>query len=155
MKQGKNAYYLRARISARVFRRLLQAFALDLTASDTARLTGLSVRSVNPIYLKIRRRLGLAPSVQGKAQLYSGEATGQIVQLPGWQYPAVIDTATGQIDYDNYGGSWGAQSELHKLLQAYAIEKARIEARKAGHTITEQTLADGSVKLTIQMGGVA
>mgnify|MGYP001618831121 CR=1 FL=1 len=57
MKQGRNAYYIRSRISAKIFRRLLQALALDLTASDAARLTGWSVRSVNPIYLKIRRRL--------------------------------------------------------------------------------------------------
>ena len=32
-------------------------FALDLTASDAARLTGLSVRSVNDMYLLLRRRL--------------------------------------------------------------------------------------------------
>jgi hypothetical protein len=35
--------------------------------------------------------------VQGTAQLYSGQATGLLVQLPGWKYPAVIDTATGTI----------------------------------------------------------
>jgi hypothetical protein len=41
-------------------------------------------------------------------------------------------------------------------LQGYAVEKARIEARKKGHTVTEQQLQDGSIKLTIQMnGGVA
>ena len=33
------------------------AFALDLTASDAARLTGLRVRSVNEVYLRLRRRL--------------------------------------------------------------------------------------------------
>ena len=41
------------------------------------------------------QRLGLAEPVQGKAKLYSGEAEGLLLQLPGWQYPAVIDTATG------------------------------------------------------------
>ena len=38
----------------------MKYFALDLTASNTARLTGLSVRSVNTIYLKIRRRIAQA-----------------------------------------------------------------------------------------------
>lgn len=57
MKQGKNRYYARSRISEKVFRGLLRAFALDLTASATAQLTGLSLRSVNPIYLKIRARI--------------------------------------------------------------------------------------------------
>jgi hypothetical protein len=36
-----------------------------------------------------------------------------------------------------------------------AFEKARIEARKRGHGVVEQALPDGSVKLTIQVGGVA
>jgi hypothetical protein len=36
-----------------------------------------------------------------------------------------------------------------------AVEKARIEARKRGHQVIEQALADGSIRLTIQVGGVA
>ena len=36
---------------------MLRLFSLDLTASDTARLTGLSVRAVNALYLRLRRRL--------------------------------------------------------------------------------------------------
>ena len=99
------------------------------------------------------RRLGLPEAVQGTAKLYGGEATGLIVHLPGWRYPAVIDVGTAEIRYDNYGGTWGQQSELDRLLQAYAVEKARIEARKAGHSVTEQTLSDGAVKLTVHVGG--
>lgn len=101
------------------------------------------------------RRLGLAEPVQGTAQLYSDKATGLIVNLPDWRYPVVIDTDTAQIRFDNFNGSWGSQSQLDRLLQAYAIEKARLEARRAGHTVTEIPLADGSVKLTIQLGGAA
>jgi hypothetical protein len=56
------------------------------------------------------------------------------------------------VRFDNYNGAWGAQAELDKLLQAYAVEKARIEARRAGHSVTEQPLSDGSIKLTIQVG---
>ena len=101
-------------------------------------------------------RLGLKPPVQGTARLYSSQATGQIVQLPGWTYPVVIDTEKRQISMDTYAGAWGDQKELDKLMQAYACEKAKLEARKQGHSVTEQTLADGSIKLTIQVaGGVA
>ena len=51
---------------------------------------------------------------------------------------------------------WGKQKELDKFLQTYACEKARIEARKQGYTVTEQPLTDGSIKLMIQVtGGVA
>ena len=55
--QLTNRYYKCSRISEAKFRYLLRLFALDLTASDTARLTGLSVRSVNALYLRLRRRL--------------------------------------------------------------------------------------------------
>ena len=50
---------------------------------------------------------------------------------------------------------WGEQRQLDAFLQAYTVEKARIEARKKGHSVTEQQLADGSIKLTIQVGGGA
>ncbi len=100
-------------------------------------------------------RLGLPVPVQGTTKLFSGEATGLAVQLPDWVYPIVCDTASGQVKFDNFNGRWGADAELNKLLQAYACEKAKIEARKRGHQCTEQTLADGSIKLTIQVGGAA
>ena len=51
------------------------------------------------------RRLALPEPVQGTAQLYSGQASGLLVHLPDWLYPVVIDTASGTIRYDNYGGS--------------------------------------------------
>ena len=53
----KNRYQKCSKISERKFRLILQNFALDLTASDTARLTAISVRSVNTIFLKLRKRI--------------------------------------------------------------------------------------------------
>lgn len=101
-------------------------------------------------------RLGLQQPTHGTAELFASSATGQIVKLPGWDFPVVIDTTKGEISYDNYNGAWGSQTELDKLLQTYAVEKARIEARKAGHTVTESQLPNGSIKLTVQVaGGVA
>jgi hypothetical protein len=101
------------------------------------------------------RRLGLAEPVQGTAKLFSGEASGLLVKLPAWQYPVVIDTASGEIRYDNFEGRWGEQNRLDALLQMYAVEKAKIEARRKGHVCTEQQLADGSIKLTVNVGGAA
>ena len=40
-------------------------------------------------------------------------------------------------------------------FDADTIEKAKIEARRQGHGVTEAQLADGSVKLTINVGGAA
>ena len=99
------------------------------------------------------RRLDLPEPVQGTAKLFEGEATGLLVKLPNWLYPVVVDTTTGARRYDNFGGSWGDPAHLDRLMQMYACEKAKIEARKRGHSVAEQTQADGSIKLTITVGG--
>ncbi len=98
-------------------------------------------------------RLKLPQPKQGVFKLFSAEAVGLGVELPGWRYPVVCDTANGQVHYDNYGGRWGEQSRLNAFLQMYAIQKTSIEARRRGHTIVEQPLEDGSIKLTVQVGG--
>ena len=48
--------------------------------------------------------------MQGTAELYSGEATGLLVQLPGWLYPAVNDTSSGEVRYDTFEGRWKGQT---------------------------------------------
>lgn len=95
------------------------------------------------------RRLGLPEPVQGTSRLFSGEASGLLVKLPDWMYPVVIDAATGQVAYDNYGGSWGPQEHLDRFMQSYAVEKAKLEARKKGYSVSEQPLEDGSIRLQI------
>ena len=54
---GTNKYYRRSRISEHQFRRVARYFARDLCATDTADLIGLTTKTVNNIYLKIRVRL--------------------------------------------------------------------------------------------------
>jgi len=99
------------------------------------------------------QRLGLAQPAHGKAQMYGGQtAEGLLVQLSGWKYPLAIDTTTGDVQHDNFQGQWGDDARLHEFLQSYAIEKVRIEGRRKGYAVTEQQLADGSVKLQIQEG---
>lgn len=100
-------------------------------------------------------RLRLPQPVQGTHRLFSGEIAGLGVQLPKWRYPAVCQLETGEIRYDNYNGRWGEQQHLDRFLQMYAVEKAKIEARRRGNTCTEQQLADGSIKLTVNVGGAA
>jgi len=101
------------------------------------------------------QRLGLPQPVQGTHRLFTNSATGLAVVLPKWRYPAVCDCSTGQVHYDNFKGHWGEQAKLDQFLQSYAVEKAKIEARRRGNTCTEQQLADGSIKLTIQVNGGA
>ena len=94
-------------------------------------------------------RLSLAPPVRGSAQLFSGQATGVIVRLPGWQYPVVFDMEKCIANYDNYLGQWGEQKQLDQFFQFYAVERAKIEARKNGYAVSEQSLQDGSIRVQI------
>jgi transposase-like protein len=52
-----NRYYKSAKITEAKFRQLLRLFALDLTASDAARLTGLSRVSATQLYQRLRQHL--------------------------------------------------------------------------------------------------
>ena len=94
----------------------------------------------------------------GTAKLFSGEATGMIVQLPGWQYPAVIDTGTGQIHFDNFEGAGRHRGRLGELLVQLAngvrcavgtglSDAERISPPPIGTTITfrYQGLSDAGV----------
>ena len=75
-----------------------------------------------------------------------------MVQFPGWQYPVVLDISSGNIHFDNFEGHWGEQQQLDQFLQMYAVEKAKLEARKRGYQVSEQALQDGSIKLQIIEG---
>ena len=56
----QNRYYRRSHISEKKFRQLVRCFAQDLCATDTAALTGLTTKTVNTIFLKIRARIAHA-----------------------------------------------------------------------------------------------
>src|SRR5260370_2091873 len=57
---GVNKYFRHSKISEARFRHLVRCFVLDLTATQTAAITGISVRSVNTIFLRMRRRMAEA-----------------------------------------------------------------------------------------------
>ena len=54
--QIANRYYKRSKLSKVKFRYLIRLFALDLMASDAARLTGLSTRTVNALHQRLRHQ---------------------------------------------------------------------------------------------------
>jgi transposase len=72
--KGENKYYKRSKIPEWKFRSIVHCFARDLSATDTARLTGLTRKSVTCIFLKIRLRLAQeckrsSPLLTGKVSL--------------------------------------------------------------------------------------
>ena len=101
------------------------------------------------------RRLNLKEPVHGKAVVFETEIEGILVELPDWIYPVVCNLDTGELKYDHYEERWGDQKYLDQFVQTYCIEKASLEARRKGYSVVEQPLADGSVKLIVNLGGAA
>ena len=69
--QRLNRYYRRSRIAEPKFRLLARHFALDLTASDAAQLTGLSHRTTITIFGKIRQ--GIAAECERQSPFKDGD----------------------------------------------------------------------------------
>jgi hypothetical protein len=93
-------------------------------------------------------RLKLPQPTQGEVRLFDGVAQGIGVQLDGWRFPICVES-DGNLLFDNFGGFWGNPERLDQFQQAYAVEKAKLEARKQGYTCQESVLADGSVRLCV------
>ncbi len=96
------------------------------------------------------KEMGL-PVPEKRENVHFGGTTqsGLCVQLPGWRHPLVIDTATGAMKYDNYGGRWGEQKELQKFTQMYGVSKATLIARSKGYTVARSTLPNGTIRLNV------
>ena len=101
------------------------------------------------------RRLKLPPAQHGTFDLYNSTVTGLGVELQDWLYPVVADLQTGDLKIDNYDGRWGEVKYLDQFVQMYTVEAATIAARKQGHSVSEQQLDNGAIKLTVSVGGGA
>ena len=112
------------------------------------------IRDVNALR-QACNHLQLEPPIHKTYELYNSTETGWGVHLRDWKYPVVFKVETSEAAFDNYEGRWGNPERLDELIQRYAAVKTKIEARRQGHTVTEQSLADGSVKLTVSIGGEA
>ena len=87
-------------------------------------------------------------------ELFSGKVTGDMtVKLPGWVYPVVANTKTGEVSLDNYNGAWGNMDEFHKLSQEYSLQTAEAETEEftlQGWTVERQKQDNGDILLVIQ-----
>ncbi|MBP6367164.1 MAG: IS1595 family transposase [Nitrosomonas sp.] len=89
----KNRYYYRSRIKEVKFRQIIRYFALDYTATTTAQLVQMSIRSVNSIYLKVRQRI---------AQFCEQESPLKETTEVHQSFPDALQTRDIKI-CDNYG----------------------------------------------------
>lgn len=97
-------------------------------------------------------RLSLPVAKFRSVQLFSSTVEGWAVELRDWRYPIVCNVRQGKVHFDNYNGRWGSQDRLDQFLQGYAVEKAKLEARRKGYSVLEQLREDGSIKLTVNLG---
>jgi hypothetical protein len=97
------------------------------------------------------KRMGLAAPVSGEHTMFAGKVKGAAVQLKDWTYPVVFDLITGQAQYDNFNGRWGDQKHMDAFVQAYAVEKCKLEARRKGYQVTERKLPNGNVTLEVRV----
>lgn len=90
---------------------------------------------------------------EGTHQMYGGQkATGIAFKPKGWKYPVVMNSETGELKYDNYGGSWGKPEKLRDLKQAYAetgIKK--VVRRRMDRIVSRERLKDGKLKVRIKV----
>lgn len=92
--------------------------------------------------------LGLNVVPGEQHNLYSGTYRGMGVQLPGWQYPLVVDLETRSFQYDTYEGRWGDRKELDRFIQRATAEENKLIGMEAGYNLlSEQVLDDGSIEL--------
>lgn len=98
-------------------------------------------------------KLNLAEPKLGSHRMYSGSEQGYGVNLKDWRYPVVINEKTGEIKYDNFGGSWGNQLELDGLVQAYQEEVVNEFALNSGYMVQRETLPEGEIRLTLSSVG--
>lgn len=94
------------------------------------------------------QRLKLPQPTTGEVKLFDRVAQGIGVQLDGWRFPLCIES-DGNLLYDHFQGFWGSPEKLDLFQQMYAVEKAKLEARKQGYQCSESLLADGSIRLQV------
>jgi hypothetical protein len=86
-----NPFYRRSRISAKKFRQLLRLFALDLTATDVAQLTGLTrVTSIGDADGFIA---DVVTAIYERGDMTGGEWTG-FISSPGYNAGVAGGTAS-------------------------------------------------------------
>lgn len=84
--------------------------------------------------------LGYPADNKGVVKFYDGNVrSGLTIQLPNWRYPVVFSQTDGgeiSMHSDNYGGAWGAESELDKLKAQYSVEVVVAIAKNMGYSYT-------------------
>lgn len=113
----KNKYYKHSKLDEQCFRRILELFAMDLTAVQCANLTGVNVRSVNTIYLKLRDRI---------SQWSEANASGTPGLNAQLSAGSLVTGTTGGVEKSAGAGKSGAEAVGYLDSQADGIVGVRL-----------------------------
>ncbi len=92
------------------------------------------------------QRLTLPAPAQRMAKLYDGQYTGWCVELPGWRYPVVCNTASGELQYDNFQGHWGSNKNSRNSFRVMPWKKqnSKLVARGTQSSNSRSVMARSS-----------
>jgi hypothetical protein len=86
---------------------------------------------------------------QQDVQLYSGKIqAAACLRLKGWRYGVAV-LPDGTVNFDNYGGAWGATGDLHRVLRRYSERVTTRQAQRLGARVRREERADGSIVLRL------
>ena len=97
----------------------------------------------------LKRITGAAFLGKTTVDYFNKRQHGIAFQLPSFVYPIVVNPETYELYADMYGGKWGDQKELDKLMQHYAVECTKSFAENNDYYYEEQTNENGEIRCTL------
>jgi hypothetical protein len=95
------------------------------------------------------RELGF-PLEHGSVTFYDQQiASGEVIRLPGWHYPIVVETPE-TVRMDNFDGRWGDIAHFRRLKQTYAVHASIRAVQRTGRRVLQRIEQSGHVQLVVQ-----
>ena len=101
--------------------------------SHTTKMTGQAVTEPELLQRAVEATPGAVWIGHKTGRHYDGRtSTGHWFKPAGWQKPACL-TDAGELEFDNYDGAWGAESNMDDLFASYftalVIDQAVLEGK--------------------------
>ena len=95
------------------------------------------------------RELGF-PLEHGSVTFFDTQTySGDLIQLPGWQYPIVVETPE-TLRMDHFEGRWGDIAHFHRLKRTYAVHASIRAVERTGRRVLHRLEQNGHVQLVVQ-----
>jgi len=95
------------------------------------------------------RELGFALE-HGSVTFYDEKTySGDVIQLPGWQYPIVVETPE-TVRMDHFDGRWGDIAHFSRLKHSYAVHASIRAVERTGRRVLQRIEQNGHVQLVVQ-----